>query len=75
MEIVTHSMDGFLTIPKVAKLLNVSEGRVRHGLTKLDEPPERAGRVAIVPVEWLGAIRHAIANDRRKKAKRPRLRL
>jgi len=68
-------MDGFLTIPKVAKLLGVSEMRVRHALTKLEEPPQRAGRVAIVPLGWLGAIRHEMANDRRKKAKRPRVRL
>jgi hypothetical protein len=68
-------MDGFLTIPKVARLLGVREARVRHALTKLDEPPERAGRVAIVPADWLPAIRHAIANDRRRKTKKPRVRL
>ena len=65
----------FLTIPKLALLLGETECRVRHALTKLDEPPPRAGAVAIVPVEWIGPLRHALANDRRKKAKRPRLRL
>jgi len=71
-------MEGFLTVPKVAKLLRVTDARIRHALSKLDEQPERAGRVAIVPADWLPAIRHAIATDRRKKAKptaRVRLRL
>ncbi len=70
-------MDKLLTIPKLAKLLGVAETRVRHALTKLDEQPPRAGRVSVVPADWIPAIRHALTTDLRKpaKPKAPRVRL
>ena len=46
-------MEGFSTIPEVAKLLGVTDARVRHALTKLDEPAPRAGAVGLYQLSGL----------------------
>lgn len=69
-------MPKFLTITATAKLLGVSEWRVRYAIDHLGVEVPRCGPSRMVPTDWLPAIRDRLNNvDRRKKAKRPRLRL
>ena len=68
-------MQNFYTITAVAKLLGVSHWRVRHAVDKLGVKAPRCGPSRMVPHEWLPAIGDALANDRRRKDKKPRVRL
>ena len=48
----------FFTVPELARLLDVSDSRIRYAVEKLGVDIPRAGAVRMIPSEWLPAIRN-----------------